>query len=192
MTKINYQHILWLLCIIIIIQAVFLSFRIEKLVKNSPANLRAEKEEQISNKLKQMPEVSIQQKLPEGGRLSLIPENLQTGGQFELFVYLSASEPIKHIDINIFYDPQYLSAVSPEWQTDESLGTASWSQDVDGISGQQQIAQISFIPIKSGQTKVRLDFTKASTLDCNLINTQGKDILEAIENSQVEIKLVNQ
>lgn len=191
MLRLKTQQLIWFLSFLIIAQTIWIDFRLDKLIKNSPENLLIQQQKQIEENLKRIPEPEIKQQLVKGAELWLEPREASFSSDFKLEIWVKSERPIKKVDLRLFYPPEILQVIDSNWQVDEKIGLASWSgefiperlEKTDPGAG-WRVQTISFYSLRPGKAKIEFDFSKESLLDCNLIDNQGKDILEEVEGGE--------
>ena len=195
MVRLKAQHWIWFFCFLIIIQGIWLNFRLDKLIKNSPENLLAQQQKQTKEKLEKIPEAKTKQELVQGGELWLKPDRGSFKGKFDLEIWAKTDRPVKKINLRLFYPPDILEVVDPQWQVDDKIGLAFWSREFQECLEKTTpgveflLKTISFKPLSAGKAKVEFDFNKESLLDCNLIDDKGRDELEKVSAGIYELDL---
>jgi len=177
MSKPSLKQLIWLFSFIIVLEFLWLDIRIEKLVRQLPQNVLAKQQEKINQALKNVPEPKVEESLVSGASLRLEPKEASFSAEFTLKIMVKSDEEITQVDLRIFYPQEILQVIDSSWIVDEKTGTASWSASLNQ-QGEFTIKTISFRPIAKAEAKINFDFTKESLLDCNLLNKEGKDLLE--------------
>lgn len=137
--------------------------------------------------------------------LSASKASVKVGETFAVSVNISSRDATGGTDIVILYDP---TLVSVENNVSGAMNVGSIYHDysinsddkkgkitVSGISSATEapiasglFGTVTFKAIKPGKAEVKLDFTKGSTTDTNVISTKDlSDILEAVQNVEVLI-----
>jgi len=187
MLKFKPIQAIWFLCLLIILQVIWIDFRLNKLI-NLSSDLLSQQEKQIEANLRQVAEPEINQEVAKGASLSFRPDKAEFSQDFSLDIWVKTTEPIKQADLKIFYPNKILKLTSDNWQTDESVGIASWSAKLTPAKqGEFLLTQIPFQLLSPGEAKIDFDFIKESKLDCNVINIENKDVLEAVNNGEYKI-----
>ena len=185
MQKPKFQYIIWGLCFLILLQAGWIGLRFNQLNQRKIEEVRIqeqmiqEQEEQAKEELKSIPEPQIEEKLASGGKLWLEPAEGNFSDEFELEIWaeIEKGKEIKKIDLRLFYHSDLLKIVGEEWYVHE--GVIFWSKEREETLGGRFIVQtVKFEVLKSGKAEIELDFNKESLLDCNLLTSEGEDILE--------------
>lgn len=187
MGKPTFWQLIWLFSFIIVLEFLWLDIRIEKLVRQSPQNVLAKQQEKINQELKNVPEPKVEESLVSGASLWLEPKEASFSTDFTLKIMAKSNEEIAKADLRIFYPQEILQVIDSSWIVDEKTGTASWSGSLNH-EGEFAIKTISFRPIAKGEAKINFDFTKEGLLDCNLLNKEGKDLLEEASEGVYLIK----
>ncbi len=188
MTKPSVRQLIWVFSVLILLQAIWLDLRLNKLSKQSPRNLQAEQEKKIDDKLKSVPEPSITPETISETSLWLEPKEASFSGEFTLKVLAKSSKEIKRADIRLFYPSSILKVVDASWLVDDKVGVASWSGELNK-TGEFSVKIISFKTLSAtSSAQISFDFTKDSLLDSNLFDISGRDELEEVENGSYNIK----
>lgn len=139
--------------------------------------------------------------------LSASKSEVKVGENFSVSINISSRQPSDGTDIILLYDPKLLSvdagtsgkpvavgSIYPEYpiNNDDKNGLIK----VSGISSlsESSIASglfgtVTFKANTAGKAVIRLDFTKGSTIDSNVIESESSnDILEAVQNVEVLIQ----
>lgn len=139
--------------------------------------------------------------------LSSSKSEVKVGENFSVSINISSRQPSDGTDIILLYDPKLLSvdastsgkpvavgSIYPEYpiNSDDKNGRIK----VSGISSlsESSIASglfgtVTFKANTAGKASIRLDFTKGSTIDSNVIESESSnDILEAVQNVEVLIQ----
>ncbi|PIS08746.1 hypothetical protein COT75_04665 [Candidatus Beckwithbacteria bacterium CG10_big_fil_rev_8_21_14_0_10_34_10] len=191
MEKTKLQLIIWPLSIIIILQSAWIGFRLYQLNQKENKALETQKqrvidqEEQAKKDLKNIPEPEIKEKLSQGGRLWFEEYKGEFNQKLTYEIWVQTDQLLNQVDLKVFYPLDLLQLVGGEWQ--DSGGVASFSIRPKSTEGKFKVTEISFFVLEKGEGKLEFDFTKQSLLDCNLLNIEGEDILEAV--SEMEFKL---
>lgn len=192
------QYIIWGLCLVIILQAGWAVFRLSQLkqrkieaIKLQEQRLKGQ-EDQAKEELKSVPEPEIKEKLAVGGRLWIEPEKGDFSKEFELEIWMESEKEISKVDLRIFYPSELVEVIDEDWTINKN-GLALWSSSGrpdpgSGRSGRMLVKTISFRILegasfaKTTEAKVEFDFNKESLMDCNLLDEEGNDVLESVEN----------
>lgn len=187
--RLKRQQLIWILCFLIIGQTGWLDFRLNKLIKNSPTYLAKQKQKQTETELRKIPEVKIEENLPQGAELWLKSQLDSSSSELKLEIWLKSERPIKKADLRLFYPPDLLQIDDSSWQVEKG-GVAYWSGKIEDSrlrlensppGAEFLIKEIKFKKLKEGKgkiAKIEFDFSKESLLDCNLFDEKGNDILE--------------
>lgn len=140
------------------------------------------------------------------------PPEYSVGSVAKLDIHITSSEPTDGADIIIKYDPKALEVVPaagaaqadavavgklykdyPTNEFDEEKGLIFVSgltpPNAKGFSGQGVFGSVSFKVLKSGASRVDIEFSPDSTKDSNIISTKtGKDILTAVAGLNIVAK----
>jgi len=184
--KIRKQGFIRILAVFIVCQSLWLNFRLKKLIQSSPEYKLKKQQQEIKQQLKKIPEVQIEEKLPQNGELWLKPVKTDLKSDFKLQIWLKSNQPIKKIDLRLFYPPDMLQLSQKDWKS-ETAGLASWSGVPSNSKTEFLAKEIKFKKLKSGQAKIEFDFTPESHLDCNLWDQQGNDVLEKAKGAEYTI-----
>jgi len=189
MQKPNLQYIIWGLCLVILLQTGWIGLRLYQLKQRKIEAIELqeqrleEQEEQAKEELKSVPEPEIEEKLAKGGRLWLQPREGNFSGEFELEIWaeIGQGKEVKKIDLRLFYPSELLKLTDEDWVEDE--GVIFWSKErEESLGGKFIVKTITFTSLKSGTAEMEFDFNKESLLDCNLLDLNGDDVLERVEN----------
>jgi len=193
MQKSKLQYAIWGLCFLILIQIGWIGFRLNQLEQRKIEAVKAqekrdrEKEEKAKEELKSVPEPEIKEKLASGGRLWLEKVEASESGTLVLEIWAESEKEIDKIDLRIFYPDDFLRVIDSDWTIDKN-GLALWSSSSrPATAGRILVKSISFKTLKSGNAAVEFDFNKESLLDCNLLTSEGGDILEEVRGGEYRI-----
>ncbi len=188
MTKPSVRQLIWVFSILVVLQAIWLDLRLNKLSQQSPRNLLAQQEKKIDDKLRSVPEPSIAPETVTGASLWLEPKAASFSGEFTLKVMAKSDKEIKKADLRLFYPTNMLKVTDVSWLVDDKVGVASWSGELNK-TGEFSVKTISFKTLTAtSSAQINFDFTKDSLLDSNLFDLNGKDGLEEVENGSYNIK----
>jgi hypothetical protein len=187
MTKPSVRQLIWVFSVLVLLQAIWLDLRLNKLSKQSPRNLLAEQEKKIDDKLRSVPEPSITPEAISETSLWLEPKEASFSGEFTLKVMAKSDKEIKKADLRLFYPANMLKVVDVSWLIDDKVGVASWSGELNK-TGEFGVKTISFKTLASGNAQINFDFTKDSLLDSNLLDVGGQDELEEVMGGEYSLK----
>lgn len=194
--------LIWLLSFVIILEVVWLDFRLNKLRNQLPASslqppatinpsfakASAVRQLNLEDELKNIPEPSVLRASDQQAKLWLEPKLASVSGNLNLKIWLESNVPIDKADLRIFFPPQNLKLIDENWQVDFQNGVAIWSGELgDTVSEKELITKINFKTIKPGKIKVEFDYSDDSLLDCNLWDSNHNDILGGVENGEYYI-----
>lgn len=184
-------QLIWLFSFLIILQAGWAVFRLNQLkqrkieaIKIQEQRLK-EQEEQVKEELKSVPEPEIEEKLVSGGRLWLEPRGGIFNEEFELEIWAESEQEISKVDLRIFYPSEMLEVIDEDWVVSKN-GLVLWSSS-DRPATAGRLKTIKFGVLRSGQAEIEFDFNKESLMDCNLLDINGKDILERVEGGEYTV-----
>jgi len=126
------QNIIWIFCVLILIQIGWVWFRLEKLKQKRQEVWQAQQERQLQQEaaakeeLLGVVEPEIEEKLASGGKLWFELGEGVFSGEFTLAVWGETKKPVNKIDLRLFYPSGFLELVGDEWEK-EAQGTAFWS-----------------------------------------------------------------
>ena len=187
------QQIIWVLCLIILLQTGWIGLRLYQLNQRKIEAVKAEKqrvkeqEELAKEELKSVPEPEIKEKLAKGGRLWLEKVEASESGTLVLEIWAESEKEINKIDLRLFYPNEMLRVIDEDWEVGKGVVALSAIEPALSAGEALMIKTISFTPLQAGKAKIEFDFNKESLLDCNLIDENGRDILESVENGIYEI-----
>lgn len=184
--RFNKFHFIWLLSVLIVGQSVWLNFRLKKLYKQSPEFISFQQQREAETNLQSIPEPEIKQTLSIGGRLWIDSGEVNLGQEISLNIWANFEKPVAKIDLRLFYPPDMLEVVDPAWQVDKDAGLASWlSSNNSQAQKDQLLTSITFRAKNLGIAILEFDFNKGSMLDSNLVDMDGKDILEEVKGGEI-------
>ncbi len=183
MLEIKKDYYLWIFSVLIIVQSLWVSFRMPVLEEQrTPQQLPQQAVKETSD----IHEKDIQEKLPQGGRLRIEPSEARFAKQFSLGFYAETDQPLKKVDLKIFYPSDLLQVLSSDVQVNEKIGLIEYSKQLTGKEENEfLVKEIYFLPISTGSAEIEFDFNKQSLLDSNLISMEGTDILEEIQGANI-------
>lgn len=190
MVRLRPWQFVWFFCLLIMFQSLWLKKRLNLAFRISPEVMQAEAQRKQAKELAKIPQAEIEETLAKGGRLWFEPKSEEFEGQFEIEVWASASEPVKKVDLRLFYSPKDLQLINLwEWQVDEGVGLISFSQEFgEAKEGQFKLGALQFLPKNEEETQLEFDFSKESLIDCNLLTESGEDILEEVGEGKYRIR----
>jgi hypothetical protein len=186
MYGLNRSHYLWIFSVLIIIQSLWISYRIPALNKTRQPQqlLQDDQSRNVSN----ISQEQIEEELPFGGVLKIVPSEARYLNTFSLQVFAESEEFLKEADIKLFYNPKIIEVLNENIEIDKEAGLISYSKDfIQPQKGEIFLIELEFLPIKTGTVKLNFDFTKESRLESNLINLENTDVLEKTQGATIEI-----
>lgn len=184
--RLEKKYFIWLLSVLIVSQSVWLNIKLKKLYRQSPEYLLSQQQREAETNLQSIPEPEIKQTLSVGGRLWLDSGKVNLNQDIKLNIWASFEKPVSKIDLRLFYPPDMLEVVDPAWQVDKDAGLASWlSSNNSQTQKEQVLTTITFRAKNPGIAILEFDFNKGSMLDSNLVDIDGKDILEEVKSGEV-------
>jgi len=187
--KSKLQYFIWFFSFLIILQVGWLNKRFNKLVANLPENIAARQKKETDQKLQQIPEVQIEENLPQEAKLFSRLKEATSDGQLTIEVWATSSQPVVEAKVGLFYLPKNIKVIDDQWRVDKEAGYALWSGELESPKqGDFLVKTITFNADSPVKMEVNFDFQKESLLDCNLLNKQGNDLLEEVEKSQYQLK----
>lgn len=130
---------------------------------------------------------------------------LKKGEKFQVNINIFSSVKSPGVDVIVLYDPKVLTVETgkngpvvvgtmfkdyPQNTLDNKNGrvTVSGISDISGgVLANGSLGSINFIAKGSGTVVLKIDFSPGSTVDSNITDVSGKDILSRAENTQINI-----
>lgn len=145
-----------------------------------------EKENFAKEELKSVPEPSIVNIIPKGGKLwfEFCKEEER---KLKCDIWLETDRQLKRADLKIFYPSEILQLADQKWQ--EKNGLALQTVEIKENVKKFKVSEITFFILQKGKAELEFDFSKESSLDCNLIDFSESDILEETKGIVIDLLL---
>jgi hypothetical protein len=188
------RHFIWIFSILIIFQSLWINFRVQDLKLRQPALYPVQGQRVTQDQLASVPEPEIEEQLPKGGSLEIIPKEAGFSTPFSLEVWAETEQPVEEVDLKVFYPSSVVRAVNYNGvQINDAGGYIVYSTEfMSPRQGRFLVTNLRFEPLKTGIAKIEFDFNPQSQLDTNLLNSEGADILESASGASINVEKTGQ